>query len=62
MVTIDKYFSKYIKMLQDVKNKNKTGEQIFEDLEQWNISKTGKRRCKTYASFRSYKSQYYKSI
>jgi hypothetical protein len=60
MVTIDKYFNRFIKMIQEPKYKDKNGEQVYEDLEKWHEKKTGKRRCKDYNSFKSYKSQYYK--
>ena len=60
MVTNDKYFMRFAKMLHDPNNKNKKGEEIYELLEKWHEKTTGKRRCKDYASFRSWKSQYYK--
>lgn len=60
IITHTKYFEKFIKMLMNPANRDKKGEQIYDELELWHIGKTGYRKCKDYASFRSLKSQWYK--
>ena len=42
-------------------NRNKSGEDIYNELEEWHIKICGESKCKDYASFRSLKSQYYKA-
>ncbi len=54
------YFLKFISLTAMPSNRHKTLEELYEELEQIHIEKTGKRKCKDYASFRSLKSQYYK--
>ena len=61
MVGHNEYFNRYLKMIMAEKNRNKSGEQIYQDLEAWHVAKTGKTKCKTYESFRSLKSQWYKA-
>ena len=60
-MTQTKYFEKFIKMFMSSENRNKSGEQIYNELEEWHIKLCGSRKCKDYDSFRSLKSQYYKA-
>lgn len=60
-ISVSNYFEKFLKMLIDPKNKEKTLEQLYIDLENWHQKKTGRNKCKDYASFRSLKSQFYKA-
>ena len=48
-------------MLIDPKNREKTQEQLYIDLEKWHNKRENVNKCKDYASFRSLKSQWYKA-
>ncbi len=54
-----KYFDKYLKMLINPKNREKNGEKIWEELEEWHFLKTGLNKFKSYGTFRKEKSLYY---
>lgn len=60
-MTQSQYFGKFIKMLINPKNIEKTQEQLYNELENWHQKKTGQNKCKTYVSFRNLKSQWYKA-
>ena len=59
-ISVTKYFEKFINLLKDPKHRDKSCEQLYEILEKWHEGRTGSRKCKDYASFRSLKSQWYK--
>lgn len=61
IMTLSQYFGKFIKMLIDPKNREKTQEQLYIDLEKWHNKRENVNKCKDYASFRSLKSQWYKA-
>lgn len=60
-ITINQYFTKFWDMLKDPKNRDKSQEQLYNELEAWHFRKLGVNKCKTYESFRSLKSQWYRS-
>ena len=60
-ISVNQYFNKFIAMLCDVRNRDKTQEQLYTELEAWHFKKTGVNKCKTYESFRVMKSMYYKA-
>jgi hypothetical protein len=56
------YFTKYLNMVMDPKNRNKNGEEIWTDLEKLHVKKFGVNKFNSYASFKNEKSRYYKYL
>jgi hypothetical protein len=53
------YFTKYLNMVMDAKNRNKKGEEIWADLEKLHLKKFKCNKYLSYGSFRKEKSKYY---
>ena len=60
-ITVNQYFTKFWELLKDQKNRDKSQEQLYNELEAWHYKKTGQNKCKTYQSFRVMKTMWYKS-
>lgn len=60
-MTLSQYFNKFIKMLIDPKNREKTQEQLYIDLERWHNKETGKNKYKNFETFRVMKSTWYRN-
>lgn len=56
IITKRRYFDKYLKMILAPKNRERNGEAIWKDLEEWHFLKTGENKYKTYGTFRKEKS------
>lgn len=60
-ISVSNYFEKFLKILIDPKNRDKSQEQLYNELEIWHQKRTGQNKCKSYVSFRNLKSQWYKA-
>jgi hypothetical protein len=56
------YFNRYLKMVVNEKNRDKNGETIWMELEEWHLKKFGFNRFKSYGHFRKEKSIYHASF
>lgn len=59
-MTQSQYFGKFIKMLINPKNREKTQEQLYNELEKWHESKENRSKYTNFNSFRKAKSIWYK--
>lgn len=59
-MTQSQYFGKFIKMLINPKNREKTQEQLYNELEKWHESKENRVKYTNFNSFRKAKSIWYK--
>ena len=56
MVTRSDYFNEFFKLM--VRHQDKSYEQLYEMVEEWNIERMGKKRYSNYAGFRVAKHTY----
>lgn len=60
-MTQSQYFNKFIKILIDSNNRDKTQEELFNEIEKWHFKQTGKNKYSNYETFRVMKSTWYRN-